>query len=266
MKGIICYYSGTGNTKLACRYIQDKLHDTQLDLFDIARDGTPDLHEYGLVAFATFTDYLGPPFLMKRFIEDLPDQDRKPCFVFNTFGFMSGKTLPSLGKWATAKGFNVFMGHSLHTPESFPPMIIRGKGYIDAPNDKELAKFEAFILKLRTQVRLRVWEGKEPVHEKLQAGIIGLIVPMPKRTKSRIGMGKKFVDFDRCVECGICQDSCPYGAITMDPKPAFDQKKCYGCWSCFNHCPKKAIYTTAVKGQGHYPHPHKNLRRKLKIR
>ncbi len=266
MKGIICYYSGSGNTKLACRYIQDKLHDTELILHNIVKDGIPDLDQYGLVAFATFTDFLGPPFLMQQFIEKLPEQDHKPSFVLNTYGYISGKTLSALSKWATARGFNVFMGHSLHTPENYPPMILKGKAFIDDPDKKELEEFESFIKRLRTQVRLRVWEGKPPVREKIKVGAIGMVIPMFSRTKARKDMGKKFVKQDLCTECGVCRDGCPHGAIILDPKPVFDQKRCYGCWHCFHHCPEKAIYTYAVGEKGHYPRPNKKLRRKLKIR
>jgi Fe-S-cluster-containing hydrogenase component 2 len=40
--------------------------------------------------------------------------------------------------------------------------------------------------------------------------------------------------------------------------------KCYGCWSCYNHCPKKAIYTRKFRGVGHYPKPNDLLKEKLK--
>jgi len=38
IKGIICYYSGSGNTKLACEYMAKKLSNIEFDFFDIAKD------------------------------------------------------------------------------------------------------------------------------------------------------------------------------------------------------------------------------------
>jgi len=36
MKGIICYYSGSGNTKLAMEYLTRKITNTDFELYDIA--------------------------------------------------------------------------------------------------------------------------------------------------------------------------------------------------------------------------------------
>jgi len=79
-------------------------------------------------------------------------------------------------------------------------------------------------------------------------------------------MGEKFIDEARCDECGICQKACPYKAITLDSKPIFDEDKCYGCWACFNRCPTKAIYTSKLRGVGHYRGPTAELKRKLAVR
>jgi hypothetical protein len=42
MKGIIAYYSSTGNTKLACQYIASKL-GVPFDLVDVAKEKQVDL-------------------------------------------------------------------------------------------------------------------------------------------------------------------------------------------------------------------------------
>jgi heterodisulfide reductase subunit A-like polyferredoxin len=76
-------------------------------------------------------------------------------------------------------------------------------------------------------------------------------------------MGIKYVDAELCKECHTCEKLCPYRAIKLDPKPVFDMGKCYGCWSCFNHCPNKAIYTKKFRGRGHYPKPIDSLKQKL---
>jgi MinD superfamily P-loop ATPase len=49
---------------------------------------------------------------------------------------------------------------------------------------------------------------------------------------------------EKCNQCGICEDLCPYGAIKLDKsesKPSFDLDKCYGCGWCVGHCPQWAI-------------------------
>ncbi len=259
MRGLICYYSGSGNTKLACEAIAAKTNAIDFDLFDIVRDGNPELADYDLIGFAAWADFLNPPQRMKAFLESVPKQADKPAFVFNTFGGFSAKTLVTLDRWARATGFYVIAGHSLHTPENYPPMIKRGQDFKDSPNEKELAAFEAFIEQLNGLAQSLSSGESVPAR---QVGWIRFL-PSFARTHSRRSMGEKYIDVDACTECGVCRDLCPYGAIKLDPKPVFDRAKCYGCWACYNHCPTQAIYTKKIKGVPQYANPNDQLRRKL---
>lgn len=262
MKGLMCYYSGSGNTKLACQYIAGNLTSVAFDLFNTMTEGDPLLNEYDFVGFATFTNFLSVPYLMEQFVRQLKGQS-KPAFVFNTYGFISGKTLKRLEKLVTAQGFRVIAGHSLHTPESYPPMIVKGRGAENAPEEEEMEKFNRFISAL-DQMFSDIQAGKEVKGQKIKLGFLNSLMPAFSRTKARKDMGEKFVDKSLCIECGTCRKSCPYGAIKLDPKPVFDMENCYGCWSCYNHCPRKAIYTKKYRGVGHYPKPNELLREKLK--
>ena len=261
MNGLICFYSGSGNTKLACEYIARNAQAIRLDLFDIVSGGKPDLTAYGIVGFATFTDFFGPPMLMKTFLQSLPAQRDKPAFLFNTYGAISGKTLWLLNRWAGERGFRPVASHSLHTPENYPPMIARGRAFADAPNSQELAAFDGFVAALDAVAREHV-AGQPIRSQRPRSGFFRFLPAFP-RTQSRRAMGTKHVDAELCTECGICKSACPYGAIELGPKPVFDSDKCYGCWACYNHCPTKAIYTKKLRGVGHYPRPSAALSEKL---
>jgi len=263
MKGIICYYSGSGNTKLACRYIVGNI-EVPFDLVDVVKEREIDLETYDVVGFATFTDFVGPPYLFQAFIEGLPRQEGKLAFVFNTYGFISGKTLRILERIVAAKGFKVIAGHSLHTPESYPPMSARGRGAEEAPNEKEMRSFDAFISELG-QLLERTKEGQRIEKKKVRIGLVNSVVPTYSRTTARRDMGEKYVDESLCNECGACEKQCPYGAIQMEPKPVFDMSKCYGCWRCYNRCPEHAIYTEKYRGGPYYPRPNDRLKEKLKV-
>jgi ferredoxin/flavodoxin len=259
MKGIFCYYSGTGNTKLACKYIAGNMKNVEFDLFNVVKDGTPNLNDYDMVGFACFTDFGGPSYIIQKFIERLPQQKNKPAFVFNTFGFMSGKTQSALAKWITTKGFLPVAGHKLHVPESYPPMILRGRGAEDQPSTEKMEKFNSFISELDGMIG-RVKSGGEWKKGKIKGGLF-----MLPRTKAREDMGEKFVDLELCNECGICEKVCPYNAVSLDPKPKFDMNKCYGCWGFFNDTATTEIYTKKFRSKGHYPQPSEQLKEKLKV-
>ena len=47
---------------------------------------------------------------------------------------------------------------------------------------------------------------------------------------------------DRCIQCQICEESCPVYAITMgDQEPVIDKNLCEGCGLCVANCPSAAL-------------------------
>jgi ferredoxin/flavodoxin len=266
MKGIMCYYSGSGNTKLACQYLQKHIQNIKIELYNIVKRDIPDFTHYDVVGFATFTDYWGVPHYMCSFFEHMNSHPNRYAFVLNTYGAMSGETLRALAGMAISKGFTVLSGHSLHTPENNPSMRLRKMAFDHAPKPKELKQFDAFIRRLGT-LFATIQSGSPPTSEKISIGFINTllttIVPKMPRTKAKEDFGEQHVEDTRCTECGLCQKVCPYEAIQLAPQPVFDHQKCYGCWACYNHCPQQAIYTPKYHGAGQYATPNEELRHKL---
>lgn len=263
LKGIICYYSAAGNTELACRYISGKASNIEFELYDITSGKEAELEKYDLVGFACFTDFGGPSQVVKEFIEGL-SKIKKPAFILNTYGYISGKTLKVFYNWVKRRGFHIVAAHSFHTPESYPPMIVSGNGNEQAPDEDEFEDFKSFIKQIDEAVLL-IASGVRPKRVKVSIGFYNYILPVAARTAARDDMGVKHVDEELCTECGICKNVCPYGAIELSPKPLFDQHRCYGCWACYNKCPELAIYTDNFNKQGNYPEPLKEYQEKLSL-
>lgn len=49
------------------------------------------------------------------------------------------------------------------------------------------------------------------------------------------------VKADECVGCGLCEDACPSGAITVDDVAIVDAAKCTDCGTCIDECPNDAL-------------------------
>lgn len=264
MKGILFYHSNSGNTQIVCNTLQYQLQAVELTLHDVADTPLPELNQFDVVGFATWTYFLGLPPFFQTFLNNLPQQTSKPAFAMNTFGMMSGQALKRLTDQLNAKGFIVMAGHSLHTPESFPPYIIKGWDSLDAPDAKLLEAFHNFMAELDKKL-IQLNQNAPAIKTKIKIGLFNHLIRPYSLTKARKQIGTLFVDNNLCTDCGICEEKCLYKAITLNPSPTFDAEKCHACWACFNHCPEKAIFTAKIKGAGHYAEPNPKFIEKLNV-
>ena len=262
MRGVICYYSASGNTRLASRYVAARL-DMECDLVDVSSSATTDLSAYDFVGFAAPTDFGGMPQRFETFLAELPQQSGKPAFVFNSYGLMSGRTLADLAEQASARGLRVLAGHSLRMPENYPPMRAIRLPFDNRPNAKDVRRLDAFIAELRRALEA-LGRGAAPDAHPVRLGLLGGLRSAKARTTARDDMGEKFVDAQLCTECGTCVRKCPYGAIVLDPMPVVDMSACHGCWRCFNQCPEHAIYTARFRGGPFYARPSEHARQALR--
>jgi len=262
MKGIICYFSGSGNTLLACNYIRDTIRGVAFDLYDITSGADINYDAYDIVGFACYADFLGPSPLMRAFIRQVPVQSGKPSFVFNTYGNFNGATLAILTRNVRSRGFTIINGYALHMPENVPNMIMIGLANRQAPNEKELSGFKMFIDALGVKIEHLKAGNNVSVFKPAFGERLLFAIP---RIAAKMTMGKKMVDTEHCIKCGICAHKCPYHAITMNEYPVFDEKKCQACWRCYNLCREKAIYTKTFRNVAHSPEPIVDVKKKLEV-
>jgi ferredoxin len=52
---------------------------------------------------------------------------------------------------------------------------------------------------------------------------------------------KAVVDPEKCVACGLCEETCPVGAMTVGETARVDPMRCIGCGRCAEQCPQEAI-------------------------
>ncbi len=59
--------------------------------------------------------------------------------------------------------------------------------------------------------------------------------------KSAENISKVAISENDCKRCGICIESCPVSAITLEPRPLIDQEKCIKCYCCHELCRNGAV-------------------------
>jgi flavodoxin len=133
MKGAIYYYTGTGNTELACCSIAENINHIDFDLIDITTSKNTNLSKYEVVGFASPTFYMGIPKVFKDFLFSIKEQDKKPAFILNTFGMMQG---------------------------SYPVFIAKGWGEVNRPNEQQVHDFQSFITDLSSKLGNLKRDGK----------------------------------------------------------------------------------------------------------
>ncbi|MDF2885441.1 MAG: flavodoxin [Clostridiaceae bacterium] len=263
MKGLIFYFSGTGTTKLAVEYIVSKINNIDFDFHDMNNKNIPDINKYTILGFATYAQFFSPPKYVENFIESINKEEKKYVFVFNTYGLINGNTLSILGDSVKERGYKLIAGFALNTPESSPIMIKYKITSENAPNEKELIKFNEFIKDLDKKVN-EINKGIEIKEISIKKKRVFTVVKKLLSGNSLVSIGEKYVNKDKCIKCKLCQEKCPYEAIYFEHEyPKFDEKKCESCFICYNNCPMQAIYSNKHK-LVRYRKPNDKVIKKLK--
>lgn len=239
---MICYFSGTGNSRWAAMQLADKTDDKAVDIIQTApasltiETGT----RLGLVFPVYAWSY---PKIMGDFIKALHIPEGVFIYAVCTCGEECGHTMKKLEK-LLGKGLSAKM--SLPMPNNY---IIGAD--VDSIDEEKRKIAEADERLERFSAAVNAGESMSLLDVGSLAGLKSSVAAWGFNTFATTD--KPFFAGDECIGCSLCEKSCPTDNIILRDKKPVWQGKCIQCLSCINRCPTAAIqYGKATAGRGRY--------------
>lgn len=247
-KGIVVYYSQTGNTKKVAEAITAGMKKTieECDMRALKEITPEGLSRYDLIALGYPTWSSKEPPNVRAFIERTIALEGKHIVIFSTHGARPAGLISSIVPLLRKKGLMVIGFKDWYGSVWLPHMP---KPYVTDGHPDEIDLREAFEFGKETaELSIRIKSGEhylvpvlteesdEKAHGKREEA------PAEFRDVRMEAKRSMRVDLEKCVGCNLCVDNCPVNAIDfgMSP-PIFKIDICIPCWYCEQICPTGAI-------------------------
>ena len=252
---MIYYFSGTGNSYAAAKYLAEGLGENLMDIAVAVKEGAYEhkLEKDEKLGFVFPVYAWAPPRIVTEFVKNLELYYSGDPYIFAvcTCGASAGKTMDIFEKALEEHGLVLDSGFSLVMPDNCITLF-----EVDSEEEisEKFEKAEKTLQNILRAIRLD-WSDFFRVKRGKFSGILsGLVNPA-------FAMGamktKPFYVTDACIGCGLCEKICTSGCIEMTAgRPVWTEDRCNMCLACINRCPAKAIqYGKKTAKRGRYVHP-----------
>ena len=240
MKGIILYFSGTGNTKFVATKIAEEFRKNgcEIDMHSIEEkiDLKDFSYDYLILGFPKYFEYIP-----KIFFEFLDDNLFDSLKEVKTMIFSTGKDkakayFNELEKKLLIKNYKVIVTKNFQMPDSYTLSkgykMVKGKELREI-FDKSLAEIKDTVVNFLTDNYM-----KEEISE-IKSSIYKTINKF--KTKDLYKNSMRFSVNSNCDKCNLCVNSCPTNNIENIAGEIKFRDNCIMCCRCVNACPKNAI-------------------------
>ncbi len=244
MKTIICYFSGTGNTKkvVDCYKQEFENNGWSTTLHAIEKEFNEDLSYYDCIGIAYPIHAFNAPSIVINFCKKLPKLEKpKPLYIIKTSGeplkinnISSNKIVKILQK----KGYILNNEYHYVMPYNMMFRHSNAMAYKMWNTAKKLIPIDC----------LEIIENKKV---KLPFFPLSNLISWVMRIEHWGGRfnGKRYKVSSKCIKCQKCVNNCPTHNITIDKDGNFHfGKNCIMCMRCSFGCPLDAFSIGLLNG------------------
>ncbi len=232
------YFSGTGNTKFCVdKFLKE--YDDSKNSFSIEDDEALEkIENDNEIVIGYPVQYSNIPKILRDFvITNKHIWKGKKIFIIATMGLFSGDGAGILARLLKKYGALIVGGLHLKMPDSIGDVRVLKRNY---EKNKELvvkaqkkihSAVSSIINEQSPQEGLGLWYHL--------AGLLGQRLYFSHKTKNY--SGRLTINPQNCIGCGICQELCPMGNISLKNGLAASSNTCTMCYRCISKCPNQAI-------------------------
>jgi flavodoxin/ferredoxin len=261
MKGIVVYYSATGNTKKIAKAIYKGMKGAmeKVDIADVKDVDPKDMKKYDVIGIGSPIWYFRETANVRLFIYNMPKLDGKLCFVFCSHGASPSGVFFSMVPALQKKGLTIigdgdWYGSVYQVLHAAKPYFT--DGHPDAIDLKEAEEFGRRMAenakKIAAGDKSLIPDLKEVAKENSTFRPFAIGNPFPDESGHKGDLAPKHgpppkpdrrINMSKCKypECTVCVDNCPAKAIDFSKDPAEIRKSCFNCSLCDRICPHEAI-------------------------
>jgi ferredoxin/flavodoxin len=238
LKGILYYFSGTGNTK----WIADKmkyyfdLKGYELNLCSIEDIEDLNISKHKFIVIGTPIYGKSAPKLVEKFIKKIPNtKENMKCIIYSTQGSKSCAYIEIIKNILHKKGYNVVVQTTITMPNNY--YFALGKiskiNYVESILNLADKKVKYIVNKF---VNNNIYIEKTYF---IQLKLEALVSKAFKKTLPKLL--KNLQVTNECMSCGRCIRNCPTSNITLENGKVVFHNNCILCLRCIYICPINAI-------------------------
>jgi len=272
----IYYFTGTGNSLAIAGMLATQLDGALLPIAAVD-DQDEILSEADVIGVAFPTYCADVPAIVRRFARKLVARPGAYVFGAITYGGAFGAALSYLDRLLQSRGHGLDAGFGVHMPQN-----AFHKSWENRPRAFRRSARRARAIASAVEKRQM---GMDYTNGFLQAAInpfatsferssirflekaAGITSPSGLTLEALIALiDRTYSATDACTGCGICEQVCPVGNISMENSRPVWHQHCENCLACFNWCPVDALRGSVSKKEYRYKHPEVTLQDMIRQR